>query len=793
MSVELSSASDAGRTHSLAVRELAQWVFRQGDLYPARAARGVDAELGIKAQQSVQQQRSQDCSDYSFEVPVAVELACVLHAPWLPEYGRISGRIDGLYRGVDLRVQEYKTCRAFPEQTSSVDTAQAMLYAALLAESEELPDQVCIGYEVVYLVVEDTRIREKSFTHQATAASLRAWLRFTLVLLQARLDQHAARVAYRQAWSDTLDFPMKAFRRGQAGLSRRVYQALIRDNPLLIEAPTGSGKSLGVLYPAVRLLQAQRQALFLTSRGAGARAAIQALTQLDPQTAHLAYVEITAKEKVCPVEGMPCRADECSYAAGYFDRAGTAVQALLDKKAGTRVQVLEVAEQHHVCPFELSLDTAIWADVVVADYNYVFDPAVRLKRFTGRPYTHVLIDEAHQVAPRLQDMLSVTLSREDLSWPRQDKSAFGRRVRAIDRALMKLRKSLGEGEHTHVDLEALRRAVQRLLDIGQALDDDLFAQPELQNVLFACARYKRAEKWWDDADCVSLVRVDGRTVSVKLMCLDVARYCRQVLGEYGSSVRFSGTVSPLKLYQRLHGFSADYAEQAERVESPFAASQSVVLIIDDVPTYYRQRAQSAPVVARTITTLAAAKAGHYVVAFPSYAYLAQIRELIDAPHTVYAQTSGMDASAISALLEQFEQADSALLFIVLGGSLSESVDFTGIQLSGVAVVGLGLPPPSTERDLQAAHFEGQHDADGHPISGQVIAYTQPALVKILQAAGRLVRSTEDRGIVCLIDQRFRSPWARQFFPQHWHGQTKVIKALELAEEAERFWTAGTAQ
>jgi len=755
----------------LSVRSLAEFVCRQGDLYEARAGRQVEPEEGIAKQQAVQHQLAELHTNYQREVPVEAEFSCANGER------QVKGRMDGLWFDDDVPVvEEYKCCGELPEVADSVDLGQAWCYAGMYAWSQpEIPD---IEVRLVYLHADSEA--QRCFSERVSTARARHVFALLLQCYVVRIDAHYARVRQRQAWATQLEFPMPSYRTAQQAIARRVYGAIRNGENLLLEAPTGSGKTLAVLFPALKAQELEDQVFFLTSRNAGAMAAMAAVSQIDPRQEQLSVVELTAKEKVCFVPGMPCDPQVCEFAAGYFDRAAPAVADLVAQKLADRPAIESTARSHRVCPFELSLDVTLWADVIVGDYNYVFDPVVRLKRFAGHDQLHLLVDEAHQLSPRARSMLSVSIRRAHVSRAkRTTHPLIAKRVASIDRALLKLRRTHGQGEHLVDDVASIERASERLLETVAAEDIALEQYPEITDLYFDVFRWARSASWYAADVFTHIVQIEDRDVSLTRACLDPGTYLQSIYSEHGAVVRFSGTLTPLSLYQRLHGATND---MVERAQSPFGHDQALVMIVPDVPTYYRQREASMPKLAALIASLVSAQPGRYIVALPSYAYLQALSACSSDPWgAVFSQSPGQDQEQSKALLEEFSATEEAVLLIVMGGIYGESVDFTHAKLRGVVMVGLGLPPPSLERNAMQSHFDAT-EGDGW---GRMVAYTQPALVKNIQAAGRLIRSASDVGVICMVDQRFNSAEVRQFFPSHWVPQ--VTRSADVRRLVTQFW------
>jgi len=768
----------------LSVRALAEFTCRTGDLYPPRQGRAVDAEEGIVVQRELQNLRLASDPDYQREVAVGLEFQTLLGER------RLRGRIDGLTSEDGVVVVEEIKCRgALPDVADPVDFAQALIYAGMLALQDDAAEQP-IKVRVVYVHV-DTR-ETAAFTQTLDRVRAAGCVQFMVLCLVCRLQRHFERNLKRLDWAATLQFPMQKFRAAQQTVARRVYQALAKGENLLLEAPTGSGKSLAVLFPAAKAQQLEEQLFFLTSRNAGAQAALMACRQIDPEAAHWVVVELTAKAKVCVNDGVPCEPENCPRAAGYYNRVNPAVDALLEQKFADRATIEQVAQAHQVCPFELALDLALWADVIVGDYNYVFDPVVRLKRFAEHRQLHLLVDESHQLSPRVSDMLTVrfqrALVRDAKSTPHD---VMKKKVLSIDRALLALKREFGDGEHVlsgaHVQpqvkaqkrLDSLQRACTRLLDAVAEHEIEFHTDPALRELIFAASRWLRSEQWASEAEFVHLVHAEDSEVQVSLVCLDPGPYLDGIFAGHGAVVRFSGTVTPLALYQRLHGQTSAVAERAQ---TPFQPEQTEVVVVRDIATYFHQRDLSLPKLVQFLVDLLEAKKGRYLVALPSFNYLNKlISALATTDIVTLAQTPGQNQLRSDELLDKLRDLQTGIICIVMGGVLAESVDFSGISLQGVVLVGLGLPPPTLERDLMAQFFE---QAEG-PGWGQMVAYTQPALVKNLQAAGRLIRSPSDFGVICLVDPRFSAPYVQRFFPVHWHP--RIIAAADVQQHVKQFW------
>ena len=770
---------------TVAVAELAEFVHRRGDLYPPLKGRA-SAEEGIRLQRLAQSRRGEGylrehAVSETFEID---ELSIT-----------VAGRIDGceLHLAPPV-VEEYKTTRApaaLAEQyLGSAHWAQATLYACLLAR--KYPAERSWKVRLLYCHPDTELI--VPFEKTLSADSLAEYLRDTLAQFAAWLAAQQRHVTQRNRWVSQQEFPFPEYRPHQRAMARRVYGALRDGEHLLLEAPTGSGKTLGIVYPALKSLASGHhdRLFYLTSRNTGASAARQAVTQLD--TDSLRYVEIISKEKACPVAGMPCDAERCKYAHGYFDRIHAALADLLTHAIMDPETVRDAAERHSVCPFELSLDAALWSDVIVGDYNYLLDPVVRLQRFADDARLAVLIDESHQLAERTRGMLSLQLDRSALQRALQESppAQLCSRIKSIDRALLKIRREADVSEQRVIELpQSLLRAIGRcsetLAELARTDAFQLEAYPDTRELVFNLSRWVRSENWRSSEEFCFLARAWQRNIVVEMQCLDPGPYLNDLLNGYGAHVRFSGTLTPLSVYQRLHGQSE---APAERVESAFTPEQLSLLIVDDLPVYLQQRAETLSRLVDLVADVCQAQPGNYLVALPSFEYLNDFAGRFEQRHAeqcLVVQRPHMSDTERAEFLESFRPPhiegdnQTVLGVVVLGGIFGESVDFTAAQLNGVICVGVGLPPPGPVREEIARHFAVDSDAAG----GKRMAYLQPAMTKVVQMAGRLLRGPADRGVICLIDGRFRDSAYQAFFPRHWRPE--VVKTRDVAQSLENFW------
>jgi len=780
---------------SLAVRTLAVEVHRRGDIH-VRFERNTTGAEGIATQKRVQAKLG---ADYLREHAVAFEFA-VGEEAW-----RLNGRVDGCNPAAGL-VEEYKTTRAdiaaMHAHIGHVHRAQLHLYGALLAR--EHPEVASWQLDLCYCHPDENEVAQRIGEHHAREQllefldqSIEEWRHRQIELSHYRQQRN-------QRLTD-LPFPFAQFRPNQRALAGKIYTALNNNTNLLLEAPTGTGKSLATLYPAYKALADSHHdsIFFLTSRTTGQDAAQQAAGQL--QLSDVRTVTIIAKEKACLVPGMPCDPDGCEFARGYYDRLPGALAAGLAVGHNTPAEIKTLALEHRLCPFELSLDLSRWCDLVVMDYNYLFDPVVRLQRFAEMPDATVLIDEAHQLDTRVRAMLSVSIAYREIravlakesDAPASIKKCAKTLGRSFKRASRAVSARTSSQQWDDVRIKAPKAFTERVSEfVAQVteLGDEGFASDTVKTLLFSALRWQRAQEWLD-LDSNAAAFFDTTHNVLKLTCLDPADHIAQTLERYGCNAQFSGTLSPLPLYRRLHG---DPDAEVVRIAPPENADQLGLYVIPDVPTWYRSREASLPKLAALVNTVIEARSGNYFVAFPSFVYLEQFVQFFSEHYPQQAlrvQQRGTDLAQRDAFVQHFRDArEPTLGVVVLGGVFTESLDFADEALLGMIVVSVALPPPDNARETLVEYYSSKRQPGSEPSGdldsdmGQVVAYRQPAMVRVIQAAGRVVRNETDRGVVCLVDARFQRPEFQALQPRHWQPETVLSQGL--AEVLEDFWQRG---
>ena len=735
--------------------------------------------------------------DYQAEAALKQDYTCADIAYTL------EGRADGIFTDKDgtPTIDEIKTTTLPPEfitgEQSPEHWAQAQIYAAIYARQQGLP---AMRVRLVYYQVDEDL--EFTFTHDYSADALDAIVTDLLTQYAPWAKRSAEWQRMSRASRQALPFPFASYRPGQRAMMNAVYKTCTEGGQLLCQAPTGIGKTMSVLFPALKAVGEGGPIFYLTARGTTRAAAENALTLLraaDPDL-KLRSVTLTAKDKICLQEHRECTPEACPYANGYYDRVKAALWDGLDTHALTADALQELARKHKVCPFELGLDLSLWCDVVVGDYNYLFDPVVHLMRFfeTAGDYLF-LIDEAHNLPGRARDMHSASLCKSAFY---DAKKRLGKGKSSLKNALTKVNNIFIEWRHrceeslddsrfgrTYFEksrAEDFDRALTKLCEPLEIWLDEHRDPSETHDALlqlyFDIRAWLRVADTFDNHFVLQISAV-GSEVRAAMLCLDPSDFLAADFAKGRAAVLFSATLAPAGYYKDLCGLPD---ARAVALRSPFDPANMGLWCARQVSTRYKDRADSIAKVSDLLAVMAAAQPGHYLAFFPSYSYLQQVWEDFAARYPdqpTLCQESSMDEGQRTEFLAQFLARDGKPLlgFAVLGGVFGEGVDLTGESLIGVAVVSPGLPQIGPRQEQLRDYFEETRGA------GFDYAYRYPGMNKVLQAAGRVIRTPQDRGVVLLIDDRFLAPDTRRLMPPHWEHLRVVDSADAWKDELAAFW------
>jgi len=752
----------------VAVRTLVEHVLRSGDLEHVflGANRAVE---GIRAHQQIQRSRP---DTYTPEVAVSHQV----------ETDRfvlvVGGRIDGVYRDPDgVVIDEIKSTHRDPDdiEEDPIHWGQAKCYAYLYARSHQLK---AIHVQLTYFRLDTGAIRE--FRKSFSIAEIED---FFDDLVSRYLDWAGTVTDWygiRNVSLRGLDFPFGAYRPGQREMAVDIYRTIRQGEQLLVRAATGIGKTMAAIYPSVKALSEElaSKVFYLTARTTGKTVAEKALEELRRKGARIKSLTITAKEKICFDADNACTAEECDYAEGYFDRINDALKEIFQCDALDRETIIRVAAKHRVCPFEFSLELALWADCIVCDYNYAFDPRVFLRRFfmeENNGYVF-LIDEAHNLVDRAREMFSAELSKQPfLDLRRRIKSELPDLYRTMGRInayMVKHRKrceaagsALAEKDPPDALFPLLRRFL-RLAELWLALNIKAPFREDLLDLYFTVSGFIKISELYDD-NYATCTETAGKDLKIKLFCIDPSGSLKNALTRCRAAVFFSATLSPMQYFKSIFGCESTARERV--IPSPFPPENLCVLVSHRISTRYRHRSATADAVAFALIRFVEQKEGNYLLFFPSYEYMKMLYTEFAACAGEYPgieaqmQTPDMTEDDRDRFLARFceERTRSLVGFVVMGGIFGEGIDLVGEHLSGAAIVGVGLPGISLERDLIRDYF------DHHLHAGFEYAYLFPGMIRVLQAAGRVIRTETDRGVILLIGQRFATPQYRNLFPMEW--------------------------
>lgn len=780
------------QTIRISVRNLVEFILREGDI-DNRTSGSMEKDAmqqGSRLHRKIQKQMG---SGYQAEVPLKYLYPCERFVL------QVEGRADGILEEEQgVAIDEIKGVMRdldHIEKPIGVHLAQAKCYAFFYGKQNHLKQ---IGVQMTYCNLETEEI--KRFREVYTVAELEEWFQ---ELAHAYEKWALYQIEWREIRNHSIrrtEFPFP-YREGQRNLVSSVYRTILRKKKLFIQAPTGVGKTMATIFPAVRAVGEElgEKIFYLTAKTITRTVAEQAFDTLRETGLRYKAITLTAKEKICFCETPECNPEACPYAKGHYDRVNDAVFDLLKREEKMTREVLEIqAEKFCVCPFEMSLDVALWVDAVICDYNYVFDPNAHLKRFFsegGNGEYLFLIDEAHNLVERGREMYSASIYKEDLLLIRRlvktDAPKLAKRLEECNKQFLELKKEC----ETYQIQESVSHIALKFMNV----------MGEMERYLEECEHGEKREQILDfyfqvrdflsiyegiDENYVIYTELEsGGRFLLKLLCVNPSVNLQKYLEQGNSTIFFSATFLPIHYYKKLLSTKTD--DYAIYAESVFPEKNRLLLFGRDVSTKYTMRtADMYERFAKYILQMALGKEGNYMAFFPSYrlmesvyqSFQKQVEQSQNETIECVLQSQFMGEEAREIFLENFEEEREGTLvgFCVMGGIFSEGIDLTADKLIGAAIVGTGIPQVCTERELIRQYFE----KDG--MSGFDFAYLYPGMNKVLQSAGRVIRTEEDKGVLLLLDDRFFGRQYREIFPREW-SKYQVCNLDEVAEAIEKFW------
>ncbi|KRN94916.1 ATP-dependent DNA helicase [Pediococcus stilesii] len=776
----------------IGIRQLVEFILRTGDLNAAVNSQNTALE-GARIHRKLQKQRGEDYEkEYYIKRTVDMD----------DEQFTIEGRADGVVIGDELFIEEIKTSDPtfdeLSENTKTLYWSQAKVYGAILTQDLDF-DRVTI--QLTYYQRPTDAIVEKQ--QEFSRSELKKFFDELIEEYEQWLKLRSDWRKERNQAARKLEFPFPEYRNGQRDLAVAVYKTILTSQRMFVEAPTGTGKTISTMFPTIKALGEEKidRFFYLTAKQSTQHVAEEAIKLMSEHGLKLKSITLTAKDRMIFPEEVDVKPEDNPYMIGYYDRIKDGIKdVLLNENQLVKDKIQMYAKKHMLDPFEFSLDLSLFCDLIIGDYNYLFDPMVYLQRFfsTEDQNNFFLIDEAHNLVSRSRAMYSAEINQDAVIKVQElfkkakgdvDSKQIKRRLTQLDNELELIHQAFSEQSEEYMvennPLDALEKA---MLNFNEAGREWLPKQPDndltsgILDLFFINNKYVKISEYFDESYRV-LIKNTEAGINIQEQILDPSPYLDASLKKGRGAVFFSATLSPVDYYQETLGSSTGLSL---RMASPFDQNQQNLLLTSYIDTRFAARQNSLPQIVASVAALVDAKEGNYLIFCPSYGYLTQIADAFKelAPDVkVAVQTNQMTAEDRKAYLDAFREEKNGTLvgFAVLGGIFSEGIDLTEEQLIGVGIVSVGLPGLSIERKLLQNYFD---EKNGH---GFEYAYQLPGMNHVLQAAGRLIRTNKDRGNIVLMDQRFVTSRYTNLFPRHWSNYRKIYSVTALQKAVKSFW------
>ena len=761
----------------LSVHQLVDFLLRTGDIDNRVFNRSSMSE-GTRLHSSYQAKQS---ANYMAEYPLAVSLT-VDEIDIL-----LEGRADGIIKrsNGEYVIDEIKTTvedlKIFHDDNLDWHLGQAKCYAYMFAKLNVLE---YIGIKLTYI----RQGKEKEQLIDTYTFNYLELEQFVIDLINQYLDFYNIifnKIAKRNESIETLSFPFKKYRPGQRELAKYCYAVAKKGSRMFVEAPTGIGKTISTIFPFVKALKDDEKSkiFYLTAKTSGKEAAHQAVRILKDNGLSLCDIIITAKDKVCFCKGQACNPDECPYTKHYYDKIQTVLRySLLNYDDFDLSLITQIAYDNQICPFEFELDLSLFMDMIICDYNYLFDPISYMKRYFDEDSSHylALVDEAHNLVDRSRDMYSASLSYEMFKEAR--KSVRHSKFHKLKLAMSKMNKMFKEylfyedGNHilqvfNDYTYKTLSSFVTTTQDINKNENKEM--TKDLLSFYLEVNRFNRILELVNDSYLL-YVEVNKENVVLNVDCLDASKFLNGCLEAIKGSVLFSATLSPLEYYINTLGGKEKDASMV--LPSPFPRDNLKIIIAPNVSIRYKKRDESYQKVADYIASFVKNKVGNYFVFLPSYEYLRNLMPYINIEDAlIYEQKTEMTDEEKEAFLLNFKPSPevTSIAFVVVGGVFGEGIDLVSDRLIGAVIVGIGMPRINFISDQIAKYY------DEKGLIGHDYAYLNPGMNKVMQALGRVIRSEDDKGAVLLIDDRYLNNEYRDLFKAEWRDYEVAFNTKEL--------------
>lgn len=778
---------------TVAVRRLVEFVLRSGDIVAGGFGFKPDMQEGTRIHRKIQK-----------AAVLGEKYAAEVHLSYSREYENLKLTVQGICDGIieeenNITIDEIKSTAA-PLENIDIDFnklhwAQALCYAFMYSQNKDINKiNVRLTYyqietqEIKYIVnVYDTQTLEKFFFELID--SYYQWAEWEVNHKQER-----------NLSIEKLSFPFSYFRTGQREMAGNVYRVIKNKTTLFAQASTGIGKTISTLFPALKGMNEGYggKIFYLTAKTVTKAVAEASVYKMTEQGLKICTITLNSKEKICDYL-KKCHPDTCPFSKGHYDRVNQAIFDIINNEINISQSVLlEYSKKHNVCPFEFSLDISEWADVVICDYNYVFDPRAHLRRFFEQGGDYVLlVDEAHNMVDRGREMFSAQLHKSNILESSRNIKKYAdflsKKLNTINRVFIELRKKLAETNNQAIltlppDFKLQIEQFCELFEGYLASSLNLIqADPNFENILtlyFDFLSFLTVIDLYDEHFVTyAIYNEKERDVILKLFCADPSSAIARVCKKCRCVVFFSATLIPATYYKYILGGKEDAL--CIRLPSPFERSKLCLLVSKNISTKYKDRENSYEDVAAYINAATEIRTGNYFVFFPSFVYMNNVYNIIKEKFNINTiiQANSMKEEERAAFLNSFEDnpQNTLVAFAVMGGIFSEGIDLVGEKLSGAIIVGVGLPQLCFERDIIKNVFNDINN------SGYKYSYTYPGFNRVLQAAGRVIRSENDKGFIILLDQRFLQSEYQELFPNEWKNFQRVNSPIDTAERLMQFW------
>lgn len=776
------------------VREIAQYSCMKGDI-DSRFSTNSSALEGTRLHKKIQKEAgSRYISEYSLSFDVQEDDFDL----------KIQGRADGIVTPVKddelIYIDEIKTTKKNLDEIKPTQAhlAQAKIYAFIYATDNKLSE---IGVRLSYCHVITEKI--EYFLHEYKYEELEDFFNEIVDIYSKKLKFLREHLEKRDGSLNLMDFPFPSYRKNQRELAVATYRSIKDKKRLFLQAPTGIGKTISTIFSSLKIIgeESYSKLFYLTAKTTVRTVAEENLKLLQSKGADIKILSLTAKDKLCFMEKTQCNPDYCPYAKGYYDRLREVLEkSVREHDVFVRDTILNIARENMLCPFEFQLDLSFDADVIVCDYNYLFDPNASLKRFFSQEAPKneyvFLVDEAHNLPDRAREMFSAEISSKGLKNLRK---SF-KDIDSVHKGISKLLSMFKAIEEEFLDNENILSSVGAKLPkkgfesgryflshVEERLAENKNEERDEQllelyfNVLMLLKIeeiYNEGYRFWVERELDSL--------RIRLHCLDPSALINEISKKGVGTVFFSATMAPMDYFKALLGY--EEKDNALALGSPFDKEKRLVLLTDNVDTRYTKRDQSYSKIAEYIHLFIRAKQGNYIIFFPSYKYMEDVFYIYDSVYSdidnsvCFKQDSFMSEPEREAFLERFNDKNELthVGFCVMGGVFSEGIDLKGDRLIGVGIVGVGLPQICKEREVISTYFEEKN------LGGFDYAYTYPGMNKVLQSVGRLIRSETDKGAVLLMDNRYNDLQYQLLLPSEMFPIERISRKT-IGKKLEVFW------